>query len=362
LRTLERMSSTTAFRLNPELMNFYRVIYELTASGGTLSDSEVQRQARYIVGYRGTLPPIAFGIGLLGPGFPRGQRQISDAVLALGPDRQLAAAMWAGIGFSDAGRGAWDSALVAMQHWVRLAEDSTAPLVAYGLAATGGRLGFLRPRAVAAARPHPVPGRPPPTAEEIAELAWLDGILAHTRRDGEGLARARKEVRASGSRYANLLDRSLAAFQYDLAGQRGRAARALAELEWESAERTAHHDYGRHHPFFNAVNRLTASSWLLAGGDTAKAARLLTWEQGIYWYPQHRLLTTVNKTVAPVALFERAQIEASLGQAAPAAALYREFVHRYDLAQGEWARRVEQALAALQWQSAAQAEPVPGAD
>jgi hypothetical protein len=90
--------------------------------------------------------------------------------------------------------------------------------------------------------------------------------------------------------------------------------------------------------------------------------RLLTWEQGIYWYPQHRLLTTVNKIVAPVALFERAQIEASLGQAAPAAALYGEFVRRYDLAQGEWARRVEQALAALQWQSAAQAGPSPGAD
>ena len=93
------------------------------------------------------------------------------------------------------------------------------------------------------------------------------------------------------------------------------------------------------------MNRLTASSWLLAAGDTAQAARLLTWEQGIYWYSQHRLLTTVNKTVAPVALFERAQIEASLGQAVPAAALYREFVHRYDMAQGEWARRVEQALA-----------------
>lgn len=70
----------------------------------------------------------------------------------------------------------------------------------------------------------------------------------------------------------------------------------------------------------------------------------------------------MNKTVAPVALFERAQIGAPLGQAAPAAALYREFVHRYDLAQGEWVRRVEQALAALQWQSAGQAEPVPGAD
>jgi hypothetical protein len=28
----------------------------------------------------------------------------------------------------------------------------------------------------------------------------------------------------------------------------------------------------------------------------------------------------------------------------------------------QWARRVEQALAALQWQSAAQPEPVPGAD
>jgi hypothetical protein len=118
-------------------------------------------------------------------------------------------------------------------------------------------------------------------------------------------------------------------------------------LEWESAERTAHNEYGRYHPFLNAVDRLTASPWLLAAGDTAQAARLLTWHQAIFWYGQHRFLKPVNNIVAPIALFELAQLDMALGQTGPATAQYQEFVRRYDLATGEWAQRVEQAQAAL---------------
>jgi Protein kinase domain len=54
---------------------------------------------------------------------------------------------------------------------------------------------------------------------------------------------------------------------------------------------------------------------------------------------------------------QRAQIEASLGRPAAAAALYREFVQRYDLAQGEWAARVQEAMGALQRQSPTPAPP-----
>ncbi len=344
LHEIEKMSSTTAYRLNPELLNYYHVIYDLTADGGTMPPAEVEQQARYVAGYTGSLQPIEFAIGLMDPGFPRGEGQLATAVLRLAPPREMAAAMWAGLGFSYAGRGAWDSAVVAMGRWVRLTADSTAPLVRYGLAVTGVRLGFLKPAVAAGVRPRTVPTA---RAEEKAELAWLDGVLAHAEADPGALTRARREIRSSGSQYVDLLDGSLAAFQADLAGQRDRAARALAELEWESAERTAHNEYGRYHPFLNAVNRLTASPWLLAAGDTAQAARLLTWQEGIFWYGQHRFLTAVNKTVAPIALFELAQIEMALGETAHAAGLYREFLRRYDLATDEWARRVEQAKGAL---------------
>src|SRR3989454_5125327 len=126
------------------------------------------------------------------------------------------------------------------------------------------------------------------------------------------------------------LERSLAAFAAERAGERRAAGRALAALEWESAEHTRHHDYGQHHPYFNAVNRLSASRWLLAAGDTAEAARLLTWYEAVFW-DHHRFLGPANVVFAAPALFERARIEEALGDTAAAVADYREFLQRYDL-------------------------------
>jgi hypothetical protein len=347
IREMERFGSTSSFRLNPDLLGYYRGLYGLTASGGTFTEAETERRAQFVSRYHGPVSPSDLALGLLEFGFPRAQVMLDARILALGPRRELEAAMWAGLGFSYAARGGWDSALAAMDHWVRLTQDSKAALTAFGLAVTGARLASVNPRLAAMVRPRPAAGRPGPQAEERAELAWLDGVLAHARGDAQEIDRARREIRASSSAYIDLLDGSLAAFHTDLAGRREDAARALAKLEWGSAERFSHHDYGRHHPFFNAVNRLSAGPWLLAAGDTAEAARLLTWHEAVFWNV-HGFLQTVNETVEAVALYQRAQIETALGQTSAAGTHFREFVRRYDMPRGEWIGRVEGTRAALQ--------------
>ena len=108
--------------------------------------------------------------------------QFNDAVLALRPTPKLQAIMWMGKGFAYAARGDWDSALVAMARWQRLTNDSTASLTAYGLAVAGAHLASVDRARAAAARPERARAWP----EGRAELAWLDGIIAHTNGDAAG--------------------------------------------------------------------------------------------------------------------------------------------------------------------------------
>ena len=342
LRTLATFATATGFRVNPDLMGYYGAVNRLVVSGGHWTPAQLTRDAQYVVATHGAAPSEYLGIGFLIVGFPRAQVNFDDAILALGPTVEFQAIMWMGNGFAYAARGDWDSALVAIDRWQRLANDSTAALTAYGLAVAGAHLGSVDRGRAAAERP----GRLPTWPEGRAELAWLDGILAHASGDAAGLARARRQVHESGSAEADLLERSLAAFAVELTGDRRAAARALAALEWESAEHTRHHEYGRHHPFFNSVNRLSAGRWLLAAGDTTQASRLLNWHEAVLW-AFHRFLGPANGVFAPPALFERARIEEASGDTSAAAADYREFLQRYDLPRGEWAARVEEAVGRL---------------
>ncbi len=344
LRTLADFATAKGFRINPDLMGFYGAASDLVATGGNWPPPELTRAAHFVVANHGAAPGEYIGFGFLSySGFPRGQVKFNDAILALEPSRAFQAIMWMGKGFAYAARGDWDSSGVAMDRWRRLADDSTASLVAYGLAVAGAHVGSVGHGPAAATRPGAVPTWP----EGRAELAWLDGILAYASGDAAGLARARRQLRASGCPYADLLDRSLAAFAADLGGDRRAAGRALAALEWESAEHAHHHGYGRHHPYFNSVNRLSASRWLLAAGDTAQAARLLRWHEAVFWQ-FHRFLSPANAVFAAPALFERARIEETSGDTTAAVAAYREFLQRYDLPRGDWAARVEEARGKLQ--------------
>src|SRR2546422_349808 len=344
LRTLADFATAKGFRINPDLMGFYGAASDLVATGGNWPPAELTQAAHFVVATHGAAPSEDIGFRFVSySGFPRGQVKFNDAILALGPSRAFQAILWMGKGFAYAARGDWDSSGVAMDRWRRLTNDSTTPLTAYGLAVAGARFGEVEPRRAAGWRP----ARLPTWAEGRAELAWLDGILAYASGDAAGLAQARRQLRGSGCPHAALLERSLAAFAADLGGDRRAAGRALAALEWESAEHARHHGYGRHHPYFNSVNRLSASGWLLAAGDTAQAARLLRWHEAVFWQ-FHRFLSPANAVFAAPALFERARIEEASGDTTAAVADYREFLQRYDLPRGDWAARVEEARGKLQ--------------
>jgi len=344
LRTLAGFTTAKGFRINPDLMGFYGAASDLVATGGNWPPAQLTRDAQFVVATHGAAPNEYLGTGFLQfHGFPRAQVVFNDAILALRPSRAFQAILWMGKGFAHAARGDWDSSGVAMDRWRRLADDSTASLTAYGLAVVGAHAGSVDRGRAAASRPERVPTWP----EGRAELAWLDGILAHARGDVVGLARARRQLRESGCAFVDLLDRSLAAFAADLGGDRRAAGRALAALEWESAEHARHHGYGRHHPYFNSVNRMSGNRWLLAAGDTAQAFRLLTWHEAIFWQV-HRFLGPANAVFAAPALFERARIEEASGDTTAAVADYREFLQRYDRPRGDWVARVEETRGRLQ--------------
>jgi hypothetical protein len=352
LAELERFEAPGAFKLNPDLMHYYRTILHLLRNGGTYGEERLELDADYIAGFAGGVPDLGFGIGILDFDFPKAQVQLAEAVLRRQPRRGLTAAMWLGKGLGLAGRGAWDSALVAMDRWVGLTsggaadEAPDAALVAYGLAVAGVQVGALDSEAAASRRAAAAASPYASEPEGRAELAWLDGLAAHAAGDSAGLAAARRAVAGSGSRFSEWLDGSLSAFQRELGGDTDLAGRELADLEMEAAERTAEFSWASTHPYLMSLDRLAAARWLLAEGDTARASRLLSWHEAEYW-SAHRFADAVNSMLAPLALLERARVAEARNDRSRAARDYREFVLRYDLASGSWAAAREEAIAAL---------------
>lgn len=352
LRELERFGAPDAFQIDRDRLHYYETLLHLLQNDGSFTSERLTADAGFIATYSGGLSDLAFGLGIIDFDFPRAQVQLGDAVLERRPRRGIAAAMWLGKGLGFAGRGAWDSALVAMDRWVRLSPSGPAApapdaaLLTYGWAVAGVRLGGLDPTEATGRREAAAASPAASTREGRAELAWLDGVLAHARRDSGALASARRALGESGSEFLELLDFSLAALELALAGQPGRAGQALAERTIAAAERQAQHRYGPRHPFFDSLTRLTAAPWLLAAGDTLRATVLLTWHEAEYWNAQ-RFLDVVNPAIAPLAILQLARIEQARGDLERAARHYREFVSRYDMATGERAADVERAIASL---------------
>jgi len=226
-----------------------------------------------------------------------------------------------------AGRGAWDSALVALDQFQKLGggSDSTAPVRAYRLAAVGAWLGALPLEAATRRRGSAWAAARLLGGDARAEAAWLDGLLAIVQRDRRALATARSQVHiwalAAGDS-SGFLDRSLAGFDHYLAGSPRQAGLALAALEWEQAEQYSPRRFAI--PAAMPVNRLAAAQWLLAAGDTAQASRLLNWVDtdqisGFTWGALKGLVELA-----------RARIEDAQGQTDQALAHYRQFLVRYD--------------------------------
>jgi hypothetical protein len=228
------------------------------------------------------------------------------------------------LALSWAQRGAWDSALVAMDRPVISETDSAAALRSYGLAVIGVWLGAVDQHEADARRRAAVTQAQANEADR-AEVAWLDGLAAAGRRDRRALAEARAALRGNGDPSVNTLDRSLAAFDAALAGATAAAGTAMAGLEWQQAALSAP-DFTRH-PYTIAVDRLAAARWLAASGDADQALRLLTWVDGPYFiHPS----TVYSVMLTPLVDLERGRIEEQRGRAGSARNYYREFLRRYD--------------------------------
>jgi TolB-like protein/tetratricopeptide (TPR) repeat protein len=245
------------------------------------------------------------------------------------------------LALSWAQRGAWDSALVAMDRLVTSEIDSAAAIQSYGLAVIGSWLGAVDQREADARRQAAVTLAQANGADR-AEVVWLDGLAAAGRRDRRALAEARAALRRSGDPGVNALDRSLAAFDAALTGDTRAAGTAMAGLEWQEAALSAP-DFTRH-PYTIAVDRLAAARWLAASGDADKALQLLTWVDGPYLiHPS----TVYSGMLTPLVDLERGRIEEQKGRAGSARNYYREFLRRYDRPSIGHRRLVEEAKNAM---------------
>ncbi|MBA3319196.1 MAG: hypothetical protein H0T50_14050, partial [Gemmatimonadales bacterium] len=153
------------------------------------------------------------------------------------------------------------------------------------------------------------------------------------------LAEARRAARASGDSITSLLDQTLAAFDRFLVGDTREAGEALAALEWRQAE-----DYypSNRSRILMPLSRLAASEWLLASGDAAGSARLLTWVEA------DGGPGGVGKDLLKgLAGLQRARVEAARGQPAVAREHYRRFLTRYDMPTPAHRHLVEEAREAL---------------
>ena len=298
-------------------------------------------------GSSGSWRPYTFAGFALWAGFPAAQVELNRRMLQRDLPPRVAAVYLRGLALAWAARGAWDTALVAMDRSARADPARDGALDAYGLAVLGTFLGVIDPneavlRQEAAARG--VAALPPDSAVTVrmqARLAWLDGVVAFRRGDRGGLTAARQALRRSRpSDAAAFNERSLAAFETALTGNLRQAGLGLAELERYCANREAclldNYDIAIHH--------LAAARWLLASGDTALAARLLMWHEagqaGTFW--------AGSEVTGGLAYLESARLEDARGAPGLADEYYRQFLRRYDRPMPSQLHLVHEAQAAVE--------------
>jgi tetratricopeptide (TPR) repeat protein/TolB-like protein len=252
--------------------------------------------------------------GVLFSLWPAAQVEFAHRMLAGGALPEAADALRRGLASVWASRGAWDSAMIAMDAYAAHSTDSMAGFDLYRFAVVGAWVGGLDPQLAVVRRP--IPEDRDRYSEEFRVFGtWLDGILAVAQHDSVGLGQAWSRLQGVDTALA----RSLMAFQLESRGQRRPAAESLYIMAYrlpEQRERT-----------IRMVNRLAAARWLAAEGDPDRAAPLLLWPQAAignpwYWY-------TAN-SLASVTYFEAARVEAARGNAASARRYYQEFLSRFD--------------------------------
>jgi tetratricopeptide (TPR) repeat protein len=225
-----------------------------------------------------------------------------------------------------AARGDWDAALKAREQFTPSPDDSLWILTTYRMAVLAAWLGAIPVSDAARRRPEAVRLATARGPGYRAELAWLDGVLAAAADDSLGLRDARLRIKATKADLTEALDRSLAAFELALRGDRRSAGRMMAALEWELAEREPWFmiSRGTPHLLLRAIDRMAAAEWLLAAGDGEQAARLLRWPQAAA-APFHEKFP-----LAPLADLMLARIADAQGDTALARTGYERFLRVYD--------------------------------
>ncbi len=288
-------------------------------------------------------------LGSLQQGFPSAQIDFNRRALRSSEvSPRVLIALRAADAWSWVARGQWDRGLAIMSEIANsdpvMLGPTVLPVESYGMAVLGTWLGAVRPSAADQLRPLAVAAIRQLTEERTrqhghARLAWLDGLLAYARGDRAAIRTARKAAARSGWRQADLVDRSLAAFDQALTGDRQGAGRKLAELEEHCIDHEGCIPVTPH----IAVQRLAAAQWLREDGELDMAARLLRWPEAAWigwsWAFGHAL-------AGPTYLV-RAQIDQSRGRDSLAEEYYRQFLRRYDQPMPSQAHLVEEARTAL---------------
>ncbi|MEP7325526.1 MAG: serine/threonine-protein kinase [Gemmatimonadota bacterium] len=240
-------------------------------------------------------------------------------------------------------RGAWDSALVAVDQYATMSTSPIAQLQRYRSVVLGVWLGALPPKDATNRRKSAVQAVERLEPEARTDLAWVDGILAASQGDRAALKVSQKALRQMGDDDAAVLEQSLSAFDLALGGNRPGAAAILVELERTLAEQSMHDGTVLRHPLLAAVDRLAIAEWSLGVEVPADAARLLTWEDG----PASQSLPREAMMVAPLAFYQLARIEEARGNNQLAQEDYRQFLRRYDLPAPALRHLVTEARAAV---------------
>lgn len=336
LRQLTRLGRDSASLRETGLSEvlFFRYVDRLARSGGAPQPPLADTLAESLQGYAGPIGPEGLAAGVALYGFHRSQIDLAARAIAGGRlPPPIDAALRRSIMLGWAGRGAWDSAMAAGHRYAAAAPGYEPALHVYRLAVVGEWLGTLSGDAAIPWREELERRRgaiPPP---HLLELAWLEGMRAVAREDSAALTAARRRLQslmAEDTAIGRILDRSLAAFATARRGDTVAAATAMADLERERAERYWFRRVGVWHPYLSAVNRLAGSRWLVAAGDTAAAARLLTWQEAVQFPAQNA--AHADAALSAVAYYERARIAELIGRTAEARLSYEQFLRRYDLA------------------------------
>jgi tetratricopeptide (TPR) repeat protein len=284
--------------------------------------------------------------GLVADGVPEGQIRLNRAVQARQPGRELSVALERGEALAWAARGAWDSALVAVDRWVHVSGDSDAAIGAYRLAVAGVALDVIPAATAGQRRPRWAGLAVSWTAEAEDELAWLDGVLAYLEEDPARLGASLDVLPEDSGPRASLLRRSLNALALDAAADRERAIREMLELEQEVADRWDWRGpISNHHPLLTTLNRLICARWLRTLERDAEAARLLTFHEAI---PGPALLQAWVRTIGALSLLDRAEIAEAMGQRERALRYYARLLAQYDMPVPALQPRVTRAEAAVE--------------